>query len=125
MPGRRSAAEHQSVQITDLDPADERALVKLHELECASRPVDRPHLPPLAETTVAWTRAYPSSIVLSLLAYGDGRLGGRAWLNLPVADNTATALVDIVTHPDLRRLGADTAVAAATRETLRVRAGER
>jgi GNAT superfamily N-acetyltransferase len=121
LPGRRSAAEHQSVQITDLDPADEQAMLDLHELECASRPVDRPHVPPptLTETTVEWTRAYPGSVLLSLLARADGRLAGCAWLNLPVADNTANAFVDIVTHPDLRRRGVGTALAAAARETLR------
>ena len=109
------------MQITDLDPADEQALLDLHELECASRPVDRPHvpLPTLAETTVEWTRAYPCSDLLSLLARVDGRLAGCAWLNLPVADNTANAFVDIVTHPDLRRRGVGTALAAAARQTLR------
>jgi GNAT superfamily N-acetyltransferase len=121
LPGRRSAAEHQYVQITDLDPTDEQALLDLHELECASRPVDRPHVPPptRAESTVEWTRAYPGTVLLSLLARVDGRVAGYAWLNLPVADNTATASVDIVTHPDLRRRGVGTALAAATKETLR------
>jgi GNAT superfamily N-acetyltransferase len=109
------------VHITDLDPGDKRALLDLHELECASRPVDLPHLPPptLAETTVEWTRAYPGSVLLSLLARADGRLAGCAALNLPVADNTANAFVDIVTHPDLRRRGVGTALAAASRQTLR------
>ena len=109
------------MQITDLDPRNEQALLDLHEMECASRPVDRPHvpLPTLAETTVQWTRAYPCSALLSLLARIDGRLAGYAWLNLPTADNTANAFVDIVTHPDLRRRGVGTALAAATRETLR------
>jgi GNAT superfamily N-acetyltransferase len=38
---------------------------------------------------------------------------------LPVADNTANAFVDIVTHPELRRRGVGTALAAATQEILR------
>jgi GNAT superfamily N-acetyltransferase len=109
------------VQIIPLDPADEHALLALHELESASCPVDRPHVPPptLAETTVEWTRAHPGSVLLSLLARTEGRLAGYAWLNLPVADNTANAFVDIVTHPDLRRRGVGRALAAATMQTLR------
>ena len=109
------------MQITPLDPADEHTLLALHELESASCPVDRPHVPPptLAETTVEWTRAYPDSVLLSLLARVEGRLAGYAWLNLPVADNTANAFVDIVTHPDLRRRGVGRALTAATMQTLR------
>ena len=109
------------MQIAPLDPADKHALVALHELESASCPVDRPHVPPptLAETTVEWTRAYPGSVLLSLLARVDGRLAGYACLNLPVADNTANASVDIVTHPDLRRRGVGRALTAATMQTLR------
>jgi GNAT superfamily N-acetyltransferase len=109
------------VQITPLDPADEQALLALHELESASCPVDRPHVPPptLAETTAEWTRAHPDSVLLSLLARVEGRLAGYAWLNLPVADNTANAFVDIVTHPDLRRRGVGRALTAATMQTLR------
>ena len=109
------------MQITPLDPADEHALLALHELDSAAYPVDRPHVPPptLAETTIEWTRAHPGSVLLSLLARLDGRLAGYAWLNLPVADNTANALVDIVTHPDLRRRGVGRALTAATMQTLR------
>jgi GNAT superfamily N-acetyltransferase len=111
------------VQITDLDPADKQALLELHELGCACDPVDRPHVPPptLAETTVELSRASPCSALLALLARVDGRLAGYASLNLPVADNTANALVDIVIHPDLRRRGVGTALAAAARGTLRAR----
>ncbi|HUB38685.1 MAG TPA: GNAT family N-acetyltransferase [Streptosporangiaceae bacterium] len=122
MPALLTGPEHQYVQITDLDPADEQALLELHELGCACDPVDRPHVPPptLAETTVELSRAYPGSDLLTLLArVDDGRLAGYASLALPVADNTANALVDIVIHPDLRRRGVGTALAAATRERLR------
>ena len=111
------------MHITDLDPGDEQALAELHELECACFPVDRPHVPAptLAETTVEWTRAYPCSVQVSLLARADGRLAGCASLNLPVADNTANAFVDIVTHPDLRRRGVGTALASVAIKTLRER----
>jgi GNAT superfamily N-acetyltransferase len=111
------------VQITELDPTDEQVLLGLHELECVSRPVDRPHVPPptIAETTVEWTRPYPWSDLLGLLARLDGDLAGYAWLGLPVVENTATAFVDIVVRPDLRRRGAGTALIAATREVLGAR----
>jgi GNAT superfamily N-acetyltransferase len=111
------------VQITDLDPADEQALLALHELECASRPFDSPHLPlpTLAETTVEWTRPYPSSVLIGLLARLDGRLAGCAWLNLPLAENRTAAFVEIVVHPELRRRGVGAALASAARQTIRAR----
>lgn len=111
------------MEITDLDPADEQALLDLHELECAARPVDRPHLPlpTLAETTVEWTRPYPCSDLFGLLARLDGRLAGCAWLNLPLADNTSAAFVEIEVHPELRRRGVGSALAAAARHAARAR----
>ncbi len=108
------------MEITTVDPAAGHVITELHELVSASYRVDRPHRPPpvLAETTVDWTIGYCGAELDGLQARLDGRLAGYAAISMPVADNTATAELEIVVHPEFRRRGVGAALAAASRNRL-------
>lgn len=95
-----------------LDPADDARVDEALALWAAAQAVDRPADPPFTPTLERGRVLHPMPDEPSrhYLAYRDGVLVGTAVIELPHLDNTGTAWVEVIVHPDHRRQGVGTAL---------------
>src|SRR5258705_10260622 len=101
------AEDNPTVDITPVDPADQRDLEGYFERSEALRAPDIPDVPPLAlgEAIGSLRQPHRASERLHFLARLNGRPAALLEIALPLHDNTHLGHVELVVHPDLRRRG--------------------
>lgn len=95
-----------------LDPANAARVDEVLALWAAAQAVDRPNDPPFAPTYERGRLLHPmpDEPTEYHLAHREGVLVGVAAIELPHLDNTGTAGIEVVVHPDARRQGVGTAL---------------
>lgn len=108
------------VRMTSLDPASAGEVEAGIALWGAAHAVDLPGDPAFEslDRRACIAHRNPETLIEYRLAYDGDRLLGTARVSLPQLDNKATALVDLVVHPDVRRQGIGRALWADTLERM-------
>jgi GNAT superfamily N-acetyltransferase len=101
------AAHQTRVDITPVDPADQRDLEGYFEVTAAARAADVPDFPApsLREVIGDVRHSWRASESHHFLARVDGRPAGLLNISFPLQDNTHVGHVEIEVHPDQRRQG--------------------
>jgi GNAT superfamily N-acetyltransferase len=96
--------------ITQLDPADSRAMGQWYDLMVAVTRHDVPDLAPPSrlEHTARFARPWPAVTEEALLAWEGDRVVGAASYLLPRAENLSTVYLELIVHPQHRRRGIGT-----------------
>ena len=108
------------MRIRPVDVSSDDDIARFHTVDVAASRHGRPYATcmPLAEMTAAF-RARSISMRRVLLAIEeDGRFVGAARIELPLMDNASLGEVDLRVHPEARRRGVGTALAARVRVEL-------
>jgi GNAT superfamily N-acetyltransferase len=101
------AEDNPTVDITPVDPADQRDLEGYFEVSAAARAADIPDFPALTLREVIGSLRHPfrAGERHHFLARRGGRPVGLLEVGFPLYDNTHIGSVDVVVHPELRRRG--------------------
>jgi GNAT superfamily N-acetyltransferase len=112
-----------SVQVTQLDVADDASVARAYRVGAASSTVGRPWADPESLESFALDVRYVDAGEAHELhgAFVDGELVGQARLWIPLRDNTDKVYADIQVHPEHRRRGAGSALLGRVVEVARQR----
>ena len=106
--------------IRSVDVSSDDDVARFHAVDAAASRHGRPYATcmPLAEMTAGFRAPSTTMRQVLLAAEDDGRFVGAATIELPLTDNTALGEVDLLVHPEARRRGVGTALAARVRTEL-------
>lgn len=108
------------MRIRPVDVSSDDDIARFHTVDVAASRHGRRYATcrPLAELRAAFRARSTSMRRVLLAADDDNRFVGAARIELPLMDNAALGEVDLMVHPETRRLGVGTALAARVRTEL-------